>query len=266
MSYLMEHPEEFARLAQKTRAEQVIRQAEWAGIKPGMHVLDAGCGSGTTTSILKQVVGENGRATGLDVSAARLTEARATYGNQGITFTEHNLREPFDSPDSYDAVWIRFLLEYFRDDPVTIVKNAIRSLKPGGILVLADLDNNSLIHYGIPERLEKTISEIVQCLEESHNFDPYSGRKLYAHMSELKFTDIHVNVEAHHLIYGKLNPIDAANWQSKIQVAVKNSGCSFREYDGDFSAMHEEFNTYFNDPRRFIYTPLIIVRGRKPFA
>lgn len=264
MAYLMEHPEEFDRLAQKTRSEQVIRQAKWAGIKPGMHVLDAGCGSGTTTSILKEVVGESGRATGLDASSTRIKEATATYSGPGIDFAEHDLREPFESSDTFDAVWIRFLLEYFRDDPVSIVRNAIHKLKPGGLLVLADLDNNSLLHYGIPKRLEKTIQNVVSCLEESHNFDPYAGRKLYAHMTELGFTDINVNVEAHHLIYGKLNPVDAANWQCKIDVAVKNSGCQFEEYGGEFSALQEEFNHYFNDQRRFIYTPLIIVSGVKP--
>lgn len=264
MAYLMEHPEEFVRLAQKTRAEQVIRQAEWAGIKPGMHVLDAGCGSGTTTSILKEVVGDTGRVTGLDISSSRLSEATASYGGPGVNFVEHNLCEPFDSPEGFDAVWIRFLLEYFRDDPVSIVSNAVRCLKPGGILVLADLDNNSLAHYGIPERLEKTIHEIMSCLQANHNFDPYSGRKLYAHMTELGFTNIAVDIEAHHLIYGELNPVDAANWQSKIEVAVKGSGCQFEEYGGDFDAAIKEFKTYFSDQRRFIYTPLIIASGVKP--
>lgn len=264
MAYLMEHPEEFVRLEQKTRAEQVTRQAAWAGIKPGMHILDAGCGSGTTTSLLKEVVGDTGRATGLDISASRLSEAAAAYGRPGVDFVEHNLLEPFAAPQAFDAVWIRFFLEYFRDDPLTIVRNAIRSLKPGGLLVLADLDHNSLNHYGLSQRLENTIREIIRCLQTGHNFDPYAGRKLYAHMTDLGFTDIAVNVEAHHLIYGELNPVEAANWQSKIEVAVKNSGARFEEYDGDLSAAIEEFKTYFNDRRRFIYTPLIIVRGVKP--
>lgn len=264
MAYLMEHPEEFIRLSKKTRAEQVVRQATWAGIKPGMHVLDAGCGSGTTTSIIKQVVGDTGRVTGLDISASRLAEATDSYGKSGLNYVEHNLREPFESPELFDAVWIRFLLEYFRDDPVSVVRNAIRSLKPGGLLVLADLDNNSLCHYGIPERLEKTIQDVMHCLQADHNFDPYAGRKLYAHMTDLGFTSIAVDVEAHHLIYGELNPVDAANWQSKIEVAVKDSGCQFEEYGGDFGAMTEEFKTYFNNPHRFIYTPLVIVRGEKP--
>ena len=265
MAYLMEHPEEFVRLKQKTRADQVTRQAKWAGIKPGMHVLDAGCGSGTTTAILKEVVGDTGRVTGLDFSASRLSEATASYDGPGVSFIEHDLMSgPFNSSDLFDAVWIRFLLEYFLDDPLTVVRNAISRLKPGGLLILADLDNNSLAHYGIPERLEKTIQDIIRNLQTDHNFDPYAGRKLFGHMTALGFQDIAVDVEAHHLIYGELNPVDAANWQSKVEVAVKDSGCQFEEYDGGYREASEEFKAYFNDHRRFIYTPLIIVRGEKP--
>ena len=264
MPYLMEHPQEFVRLEQKTRQEQVLRQARWAGIQPGMKVLDAGCGSGTTTAILKQVVGDSGQVTGIDASAARVQKATETYGAQGANYVEHNLLNPYAAPEQFDAVWIRFLLEYFRDDPLTIVRNAVHSLKPGGILVLADLDNNSLGHHGIPERLEKSIQGILQQLQDKHNFDPYAGRKLYAHMTALGFTDIDITVEAHHLIFGALNPVDAANWQSKIEIAVKNSGYGFDEYGGDFAVAREEFKAYFSDPNRFIYTPIILVRGRKP--
>ncbi len=264
MNYLMEHPEEYQRLEKKTRANQVIRQASWAGIKPGMHVLDAGCGVGKTTAILKEVVGETGRVTGLDISASRLSEARKSYGAPGVNFVEHDLSTAHVAAETYDAVWIRFLLEYFLDDPLTIVRNAIHSLKPGGILILADLDNNSMGHYGHTERLEKTIRDILHCLQKNRNFDPYAGRKLYAHMVDLGFDAIDVEVEAHHLFHGELSTVDAENWLSKIDVAVKHSGCLYEEYDGSFEAALEEFKTYFFDPRRFIYTPLIITRGTKP--
>ncbi len=260
----MEHPEEHLRLEKKTEAGQVIRQAIWAGIKPGMHVLDAGCGVGKTTAILKDVVGDDGRVTGLDFSPSRIDKARTTYSAPGVNFIEHDLQTPFLSTDSFDAVWIRFVLEYFLDDPLAIIKNVIHSLKPGGLLIIADLDNNCLTHFGHPERLERTIQDILFCLQKNRNFDPYAGRKLYAHMTDLNFNDINVALEAHHLFFGELNPVDSENWLSKIEIAVKNSGCRFEEYAGDFDACIEEFKQYFFDPRRFIYTPLIIVRGTKP--
>ena len=55
-SYLMENNDEISRLELKTDSQSVIRQATWAGLKPGMKVADIGCGSGKTTSILRKMV------------------------------------------------------------------------------------------------------------------------------------------------------------------------------------------------------------------
>ena len=49
-SYLMENLEEAIRLEMKTDPEAVRKQALWCGLKPGMRVLDAGCGPGMITS------------------------------------------------------------------------------------------------------------------------------------------------------------------------------------------------------------------------
>ena len=43
---------------------------------PGEHVLDIGCGTGTTSVELARLVGRGGHVTGVDVSAPMLDEAR----------------------------------------------------------------------------------------------------------------------------------------------------------------------------------------------
>lgn len=264
MKYLMEHEGECSRLDMKTRAEQVLRQASWAGIGEGMQVLDAGCGVGKTSSILKELVGDTGTVTGADLSADRLAEATRRYGREGVRFIRQDLTRPFAETEHYDAVWMRFLLEYFADDPLNIVRNAAATLKPGGIMVLADLDRNSLNHHGLTERLGRTIEDVIGCLERNANFDPFAGSKLYAHLYDLGFADIQLTTEAHHLIYGRISPEDRFNWVSKLDVAAKTSGCTFAEYDGDFSAVRKEFLEFLDDPRRFIFTPIILCRGIKP--
>jgi len=263
-SYLMENGEECQRLEIKTLPEDVVRQARWAGITEGMHVLDAGCGVGKTTSVLKEMVGDSGTVAGLDFSASRLDEARERYGREGIRFVRHDLKTPYEPEEKFDAVWMRFLLEYFRDDPLSIVRNATRRLKPGGILCLIDLDQNSLNHHGQSEQLEKTIHGVIRSLEINRNFDPYAGRKLYAHMVDLGYQNIAAHVEAHHLIYGELAEKDTFNWLRKMDVAAQGSGHDFSEYGGDFTAAREDFRRFFTDTRRFTYTPVILCRGIRP--
>lgn len=264
MKYLMEHEGECSRLEMKTHAEQVLRQASWAGIGEGMRVLDAGCGVGKTSSILKELVGDSGSVTGVDLSADRLAKATARYGREGVRFISQDLTRPFAETEQYDAVWMRFLLEYFADDPLNIVRNVAATLKPGGIMVLADLDRNSLSHHGLSERLGRTISDVISCLEQNANFDPYAGSKLYAHLYDLGFGDIRLTTEAHHLIYGEISAEDRFNWVSKLDVAARSSGSTFAEYNGDFSEVRKEFLEFLDDPRRFIFTPIIICRGVKP--
>lgn len=263
-SYLMENGEECHRLEIKTLPDDVVRQARWAGFTEGMNVLDAGCGVGKTTSVLKDLVGYTGRVTGLDFSGSRLEEAQARYGRDGIRFVHHDLRNPYEPEEQFDAVWMRFLLEYFRDDPLSIVRNATRRLKPGGIICLIDLDHNSMNHHGHSDRLEKTIQAVLRSLEVNRNFDPYAGRKLYSHMVDLGYRNIVAHVEAHHLFYGKLEEKDTFNWLRKMDVAAQSSGCDFAEYGGDFNAAREDFHRFLTDTRRFTYTPIIMCRGVRP--
>ncbi|RLA98007.1 MAG: hypothetical protein DRG37_07195, partial [Deltaproteobacteria bacterium] len=55
-SYLMESKDEARRLDIKTDPQELRQQAKWCGIRPGLRVLDVGCGPGRTTSILHSML------------------------------------------------------------------------------------------------------------------------------------------------------------------------------------------------------------------
>jgi len=264
--YLMENEDEAFRLDMKTDSKVVEKQALWAGIKPGMHVVDICCGSGKTTSILHKLVQPGGAVVGLDGSEKRVEYAKEHYGVKGIKFECRDIRKPLGDLGMFDFVWVRFLLEYYLSSSFDIVKNVSKILKPGGILCLIDLDYNCLSHFGISPRLEKTIFGIIKYLEEKANFDPYAGRKLYSYLYKLGYRDIDVDVTAHHLIFGELKDTDAFNWVKKIEVISEKIKYPFKEYEGGYEEFLEEFNRFFTDPGRFTYTPVILCRGSKPVA
>lgn len=262
--YLMESEDETLRLEIKTDVEVVKKQALWAGLMPSMRVLDVGCGTGKTTSTLYEIITPSGEAIGIDDSLKRLDYAKTHYGKKGLDFYQRDILQPFDSIGKFDFIWVRFILEYFYDSSFEIVKNLSKILNPGGILCLVDLDHNSLNHFGIPIRLEKTIHEVMQIVKDEKNFDPYIGRKLYTYLYDLGLEDIQVNVSAHHLIYGDLKDTDSYNWLKKIEVVFKKIKYDFKEYEGGYEEFFEEFYTFFSHPRRFTYTPVISCRGIKP--
>jgi len=262
--YLMESDEEAVRLDIKTDPEAVRQQAEWAGVTPGMTVADLGCGSGKTTKILYELVQPGGSAVGLDFSKTRVEFAKKTYGNNGVRFHQRDIRESMADLGPFDLVWVRFVLEYYRNESENIVRHISSLLKPGGTLCLIDLDHNCLNHYGLPSRLERGMHGIMDRLEQSANFDPYVGRKLYAFLYDMGFTELDVQIAPHHLIYGDLEESVEFNFTKKVEIAGKNSGYAFPEYPDGYSGFFKEFKSSFKSPRRFTYTPVICCKGRKP--
>mgnify|MGYP002353302629 CR=1 FL=1 len=217
----MEGPEEITRLEMKTEAEPIVRICRFAGLKPGMRVADILCGTGKTSEILYSLVEPGGEVTGFDASRERITYAEHTYGKKGISFKVKNILEPFDAQESFDFVWARFALEYFKAEAFEIVKNLDSLLKPGGVLCLVDLDYNCLNHYEMPERIESARNRVMNLLQERMNFDPYAGRKLYSYLYDLGYSNITADLQAHHLIYGEMSSCDEFNWAKKIEVLAE---------------------------------------------
>jgi len=262
--YLMESAEEIERLEMKTRGEDVIEQALWAGICPGQRVADIGCGSGKTSFHLLELVQPGGEVVGIDASCERVQYARRTYEVPNLSFVCRDCLQPLTDLGGFDFIWIRFLLEYYDQESFSIVKNAYQSLKPGGILCLIDLDHNGLNHFELPPVLARSMKGLVDGIIRKTNFDPYVGRKLYSYLYDLKLKDIKVDIRFDRLIYGPLKEEDWCNWRQKMLAAVRHSGYDLKnDYPDGEEEFFEEFKRYLFDPRRFIYTPMIICRGRK---
>jgi len=262
--YFMESAEETSRLENKTDVAAVLTQARWAGLHPGMSVADVGCGPGKTSKALLDAVRPSGRVVGLDASADRLEFARENYAEERLTFHQFDLvADELTELGTFDFVWCRFLLEYHRERADQLYASLDRLVRPGGIICLIDLDYNCMTHFRMPPRLEATVHQIIRSLETETDFDPYAGRRIYTKLFDLGYTELDVQVSAHHLIFGSLEDRDRRNWEQKLQTAARRAG-TFPGYPGGFDEFAEEFRAFFEDPRRFTYTPLILCRGRKP--
>jgi len=263
----MENLEEGVRLEIKTDPEAVRKQALWCGLKPGLRVLDVGCGPGKITSILHEMIQPDGTILGIDYSEERIHYAKQHYGHVlGIDFQVQDLMEPLDSVGLFDLIWVRFFLEYYRVESPDIIRRLTSCLKPGGYLCLLDLDHNCLNHYKLPAKIEGILFQLMGMLEQEYNFDPYSGRKLYAYLYDLGYRDIQLNLLAHHLIYGKIRDEDLFNWIKKVEITSRKTKELFKNYPGGHNAFFADFTTFFLDPRRFTYTPLILCKGKKPLS
>jgi SAM-dependent methyltransferase len=110
-------------------------------LAPGERVLDLGCGAGTDTLVAVQMVGADGRVTGIDMTAAMLAKARSAAAEMGVTnveFVEGEAeRLPF-ADGSFDVVVSNGVIDLIPDkDAVFAELN--RVLPPGGRIQIADV-------------------------------------------------------------------------------------------------------------------------------
>lgn len=262
--YLMENADEARRLELKTDIEKVTAQVRWAGLQSGMRVADLGCGPGKITELLHRLAGPNGEAVGVDNSTERIAHAKQHYGSSGVRFFCRDLLEPMDDIGKFDFIYIRFVLEYYRSQATSIVRNVTRLLNPDGIMCLVDIDYTCTSEFGMPSRLAETFAVVMDKLREDADFDPQVGAKLYSILYDLGFRSLNVNVETNHLIFGELNSVQEFDWTKRVEVVFKNSGYEFEEYEDGYDGFFAEFKESITDPRRFFFTPLICCRGVRP--
>jgi len=110
----------------------------FAAIKPGEHVLDIGCGSGTTTLMLAERAGSTGKVLGIDLSGPMLAVSRKrAETTHGIAqFVQADVSDyPFEK-HLFDAGFSQFGVMFFAD-PVAAFRNIRRALKRQARLVFA---------------------------------------------------------------------------------------------------------------------------------
>ena len=104
-------------------------------------MLDLGSGAGTDSLIAAQMVGEQGRVVGIDMTPEMLAKARAAAGEMGVTnveFVESEAeRLPF-ADESFDVVISNGVIDLIPDKDAVFAE-LFRVLALGGRLQIADV-------------------------------------------------------------------------------------------------------------------------------
>jgi SAM-dependent methyltransferase len=106
-----------------------------------MRCLDLGCGGGDVTLALARLVGPRGEATGLDLDSEKIDLAIGQALAAGLTnarFRQADV-EDWSEPGRYDLVYCRFLLTHLYD-PLAVLRKMREAVRPGGMVVVEDLD------------------------------------------------------------------------------------------------------------------------------
>jgi SAM-dependent methyltransferase len=112
-------------------------------LRPGLSVLDVGCGTGGITRGIAQAVGRDGRVVGVDVNAAMLDKARAAHGDvPGLSFEVASVDAlPFEGV--FDIVTAARVLQWLAD-PTSAVRAMAAAARPGGRVIVLDYNHEKI--------------------------------------------------------------------------------------------------------------------------
>jgi SAM-dependent methyltransferase len=161
-------------------------------LRPGMSLLDVGCGPGHTTIEMARRVGTSGRVVGVDINSEFVATATRRARDQGLNvrFVQAGF-PPLPFPDrSFERVLCKNVLEYVDSAADTIAEMA-RVAAPGAIVLAIDSDWDMLA-LELGPRAQALSDRIIAEARGLAIKEPRSGRRLYGLMRRAGLSDVKI--------------------------------------------------------------------------
>jgi 2-polyprenyl-3-methyl-5-hydroxy-6-metoxy-1,4-benzoquinol methylase len=145
-------------------------------LRSGADVADFGCGSGHAVNVMARAFPAS-RFTGLDFSdeaiAAGIGEA-ARLGLANAKFESHDLAGPdmASKKEAYDVITV-FDAIHDQAQPARVLENIYRALRPGGVLLMADIKASSRLedNVDVPMSTYLYATSLMHCMTVSLALD-----------------------------------------------------------------------------------------------
>ncbi|MFF2196935.1 methyltransferase domain-containing protein [Streptomyces sp. NPDC058157] len=189
--------------------ESVLRSHRWrtaansaayliGELRPGMRVLDVGCGPGTITADLAELVAPGGRVTAVDAAADVLESAGAYAAERGlegsVDFAVADVHALDFPDDAFDVVHAHQVLQHV-GDPVQALREMRRVCRPGGIVAVRDADYAAMTWYPATPGLEEW-QELYRRVARANGGEPDAGRRLLSWARAAGFTEVRASATA----------------------------------------------------------------------
>lgn len=192
---------EIQRLAAQARHgwDKEARTLTWFGVADGMAVLEPGSGPGFITRQLLDLL-PHSTITCLEVDPNLLSKAE-TYlqgaDEHRVRLVEGSVMATKLEDNQFDVVYARFLFQHLAD-PLGAMIELRRVLKPGGKLIIHDIDDElfGLFQPPIPE-LALVIAKFGQA-QAARGGDRHIGRRLWPLLEAAGFCNLDLEVLASH--------------------------------------------------------------------
>ncbi len=158
-------------------------------LRPGMDLLDVGCGPGTITAELARLLAP-GRVVGIDREPAVLDEARRVAPDE-VELVEGDVYGLEFDAGSFDVVHAHQVLQHLAD-PVAALRQMRRVLRPDGWLAVRDSDYGAFVWHPADSRLDRWREVYTaDCARNGAQAD--AGRRLPGWVAAAGYRDLEVS-------------------------------------------------------------------------
>lgn len=191
----IQHGDEFYSISDQEAQRVYVgvrRAAQWVGfllpyLKRGFSVLDCGCGVGSITLDLAELVAP-GQVIGIDIDESQLEVARAAAQKRGLTNISFEQGDAYMlrfADNTFDALLAHTLL-YHLSDPRRAMREFHRLLKPGGVAGIAD-DDLATLAFSPDLPFWHRVVELWTLLMRFNEGSPFYSRHLRGFLLEAGF-------------------------------------------------------------------------------
>lgn len=193
-----EDPRFFVKLLDATRARLLERARtspqEFSAplaLRPGLNVLDVGCGTGDFLRLLAPIVSP-GTAVGVDLSETMIAEARQRSAENidNLSFRVGSVLDLPFPPGSFDRILATQLLLHV-PDPLKALSEIKRVLAPSGVVSISEIDWGTLVVQSSDNELGRRFTDFA-CRELRNGL---IIRELPGQLRELGFNRIVIRPE-----------------------------------------------------------------------
>lgn len=241
--------------------DKEFRNLKWYGLQDGMSVLELGSGPGFFTEQLVKSL-QNSEITALEIESTLLDEAKSRLVNipsSRLTFVHSSVYDTELPDNSYHFAVARLLFLHLHN-PVEAAREIYRVLKPGGKLVIIDIDDGIFGAVNPNLNLLPSVLQKLADYQASKGGNRYIGRSLPRLLVKAGYIDVDMDIVLQH---SDLHGIEGFKRQFDINrfIVFYNNGIINKEEFDQLKQASENIN---NSPDAYAMMNFVMACGKKP--
>lgn len=241
--------------------EKEYKFLKWYGLVDGMKVLEVGCGPGFVTEKLVENL-PNSEITALDVDEKLLTKAKQLLNkvpNSKVKFIQSSVYDTGLPNNSYDYVIARLIFLHLYE-PMNATLEIFRILKPGGKLVIIDIDDGifGVVQPNI-DNFHSIINKLID-IQGKAGGNREIGRSLPRLLKTAGFSNIDLEAISVHSDLVGLEGFKEQFNPKRFEQFYKNGILS----ENDFQSMEKAYENLINNPDSYAIMIFLLACGTKP--